>query len=494
MSKHTILLMDDEPMFLSVVSSLLQATGYDTREAATVEAGLEIARSAEIDLVLLDINIPAVGGEAALNQLRDLKPDLPVVILTGENDASLAVRCMKAGAVDFLNKPCDGARLKLTIRNALQLFSLEYRLREVTAASELEHNFDSLFGRSPCMHRIFDQLRVLSQSDIGVLIEGASGTGKELVARGLHRKGPRSDGPFMAVNCGAIPETLLESELFGHERGAFTGAVNSRAGCFEQADRGTLFLDEIGEMRPDMQVRLLRVLETREVHRLGGAKPIRVDVRVVTATNRDLRERVASGAFREDLYYRLAVYRLHLPPLKERDNDVVELADRFLLEFGVKLHKRGLRLTQRACAMLRSYPWPGNVRQLRNAIERAALMASDTQVDICDFPEEIAATPIDPGALRATTDVVDTKLTEPTKSAVLNAQHVHSASPAAAWYSSETEILTMDSEERRILERALRITKGDVTEAAQRLAISRATLYRRVKELNLAHGKSEATA
>jgi DNA-binding NtrC family response regulator len=315
------------------------------------------------------------------------------------------------------------------------------------------------------------------------------------VARALHRKGPRRDGPFVAINCGAIPESLLESELFGHEKGAFTGASNAHPGCFEQADRGTLFLDEIGEMRPDMQVRLLRVLETREVQRLGATKRTKFDVRVVTATNRDLRERVAVGAFREDLYYRLAIYRLGLPVLKDRESDIVELAERFLLEFSVKLQKRNLTLAPAVYVLLKTYSWPGNVRQLRNAIERATLIARSNQVEIYDFPEEIAATTIDLSALLTSNQLRAVALPPSHDSKCMLT--VALEPPVAAMslpapdgahlggYVSRDEIFTMVVEEKRILERALKITRGDVTEAAKRLDISRATLYRRIKELSL---------
>jgi DNA-binding NtrC family response regulator len=487
--ENTILIVDDEPALVEALSAQLQGAGYTTQSAATAEAAFERAQTAGIDLVLLDISIPVMGGELLLQKLRETKPDLPVVVLTGHHNPALAARCMKNGASDFLTKPCDATRLVTTIRNALQLSILEDRLREVSGEHESRNTFDMLFGRSAAMQKVFEQLRMLAQSDIGVLIEGASGTGKELIARALHRKSARRDGPFVAINCGAIPASLLESELFGHERGAFTGALEARAGCFEQADGGVLFLDEIGEMPPEMQVRLLRVIETRVVQRLAAKQARKVDVRIVAAANRDLRKRVAAHSFRDDLYYRLAVYRLVLPPLRERDNDVVELAERFVIEFAGKFHKRGLRLSAEASTVLRNHAWPGNVRQLRNTIERATLLAQGQEIQPHDLPAEVRAVPLAPPSARAAP--VPSRPEAPTKSgSSASLRRVRPPSGVMVLqYAREDEILTMENEEKRILQRALKITKGDVSEAAKRLHIGRATLYRRMKELKIENRK-----
>ena len=500
MASKNILVVDDDPLIRASIGHQLRREGFACLEAETAEKGHAMALENPVDLVLLDINMPVMGGEALLAKLRDDRPGLPLVVLTGNHDTDLAVRCIKAGAEDFLTKPCESARLLTTLHNVLRLRDLENRLREVQGQNPSELHYDSLYGKSEAMQRVFDQLRILEKSDIGVLIEGPSGTGKELVARALHRRSTRSDGPFVAINCGAIPETMLESELFGHEKGSFTGAINSRAGCFEQANKGTLFLDEIGEMRPDMQVRLLRSLENREVRRLGATKTMTFDVRVVAATNRDLKERVGNGSFREDLFYRLAVFRLALPTLNQRGDDVVGLAERFTVDFAGRLHKRMTGLDQDTVTILKSYTWPGNVRELRNVIERATLMAEAELIRPQDLPEEILdACPDLP--IHSTLDgtrrynssaILPVPAEVGTAPGVARANGTSGANLSAVGVTSGTmtrtgqdEILPIEQEERRIFQRALRLTHGDVAEAARKLGIGRATLYRRIKELQL---------
>jgi len=522
--KKTILIADDDEIFRSLLSILLKREGFTVLEAETAEEGYRHALDEEIDLVLLDIGLPMMGGEALLARLRADRPNLPTVIITGSIDEDLAERCLNAGAVDFLSKPCDAPKLITTIRNVLRLRTLENRLREVQDGISGEQGYELLYGQSPAMRKVFDQLRALERSDISVLIEGPSGTGKELVARSLHRRGKRAAGPFVAINCGAIPETMLESELFGHEKGAFTGAQSSRAGCFEQSHGGTLFLDEIGEMRPDMQVRLLRALENHEIRRLGGTRTFTFDVRVIAATNRDLRECIASGSFREDLYFRLSVFRLELPTLKSRGDDVLGLAERFLTEFSARLHKRFQGFDGETRSLLKQYDWPGNIRELRNCIERAVLMADGNTIHARDFPQEILAAcgatrngfmHTEAGGSSGLLTAVPMALTVGgavaeapppasipapgvlnglTTVAPLGGKNAATSAPpsgytaltgASAKPETADDIQPFDEEERRILQRALTLTHGDVADAAQRLKIGRATLYRKIKELNL---------
>ncbi len=472
MAKRTILIIDDDITVQMLISAILTSEGYGTVIASSAEAGIALAKQQPFCLALLDIVIPEMGGEAALSELNISVPALPVIILTGNHDTDLAIRCIRNGARDFLTKPCEKNRLLTTIQNVVRLRELE---EEVSRVATQEEAFGVMFGRSAPMRRLFEQLRTAATTDIGVLLEGASGTGKELAARALHSTGARAKGPFVALNCGAIPESLLESELFGHEKGAFTGAATLHRGAFEQADGGTLFLDEIGEMRPDMQVRLLRALENREVRRVGGTSSIQLDVRIIAATNKKLQDTVRDGKFRDDLYYRLAVFRVTLPSLAERDDDILWLAHRFMLEFSSKFRKRCNRFDKKVESVLLHYPWPGNVRQLRNAIERATLVSSGEVILLNDLPEEIQ------GHSGTPAPVVHAPASDAATAGTATPESVSSAVSDVR----PGPVLTMALEEERIFRNALRVTAGDVARAAQMLDIGRATLYRRIKELNI---------
>ena len=486
MGAKTLLLVDDDAVTTAVVQRQLSAdNAYQVLTASTAEQGIAIALDTHIDLVLLDIQIPVMGGEMALQRLRTERPQTKVVILTGQKEVDLCVRCIKAGASDFLTKPCEPIRLRTTVENVLRTHELEQRLREAEAGIDEGQGYGRLYGRSRVMRNLFEQLRLLTGSDIGVLLTGQSGTGKDLVARALHEKGSRRNGPFVALNCGAIPETMLESELFGHEKGSFTGAIGSHQGCFEQANKGTLFLDEIGEMRMDMQVRLLRVLENREVRRLGGSKSILVDVRVIAATNCDLKKAVAENRFREDLYYRLAVYTVRMPTLAERENDAVELAERFASEASCRVGKFCAGLDTEAAALIKAYRWPGNVRELRNAIERAVLLCKNAQITANDLPEEVWLP--DRGALPAEVLAAGqyTQERTPVSLPVVETTAIPTATLQPIIIPDSDKILPIEEEERRIFIKALRITRRDVARAAAALNVSRATLYRRIKELQI---------
>jgi len=486
LKSQTIFIIDDDALLVELMFRTLNKAGYTTRSAETAEQGETMIAEQLPDMVLLDINVPVMGGEVMLAKLRATYPQLPVIVFTAQNDVDLAVRCIKEGAYDFLPKSCDSARLLTTVRNALHARALELRLSELRDGRDSAGGYDDLFGESEPMRKVFAQLKTLERSDISVCVEGPSGTGKELVARALHKRGARGKGPFVAINCGAIPESMLESELFGHEKGAFTGAINTHIGCFEQAHRGTLFLDEIGDMRADLQIRLLRALENREVRRIGGTQTIQFDVRIVCATHQDLKSLVAQNRFREDLYYRLAVFRIALPPLCDRGNDILGIAERFALEFGARLGKRIQGLSSGAAAVLMGYKWPGNVRELRNAIERAVLLTESNVIDRADLPEDILNnSKADPDFIREWERVQ--AITRAAASSQTNGP-VASAGPSqstpAASAANPTEILPMEVEEMRIIERALKITGGDIQLAATRLQIGQATLYRKISKFD----------
>jgi len=479
---QTILIIDDDALLVELMFRTLCKAGYTTTSAETAELGETAIREHTPDMVLLDINVPMMGGEELLKKLRIDFPQLPVVVFTAQNDVDLAVRCIKEGAYDFLPKSCDSARLLTTVRNALHARALELRLTELRDGRDNPAGYDDLFGESEPMRKVFAQLKTLERSDISVCIEGPSGTGKELVARALHKRGARSKGPFIAINCGAIPESMLESELFGHEKGAFTGAINTHIGCFEQAHRGTLFLDEIGDMRADLQIRLLRALENREIRRIGGTQTIQFDVRIVCATHQDLKNLVAQNRFREDLYYRLAVFRIALPPLCERGNDILGIAERFSLEFGARLGKRLQGLSSGAAAVLMGYKWPGNVRELRNAIERAVLLCEGSLIDRSDLPEDILNnSKVDPAFIHEWERIQSRSRV----SVVAPTGNQPAAAPMdSTAATASVEILPMEVEEMRIIERALKLTNGDIQQAANRLQIGQATLYRKISKFD----------
>ncbi|MBE7464782.1 MAG: sigma-54-dependent Fis family transcriptional regulator [Planctomycetes bacterium] len=482
MSNRQILIVDDDPMVRAMARATLEGAGYSCAEASTAEEGEARAQREPFDLVLLDIVIPEMGGEAVLLKLKAAQPHLPVVVFTASKELDLAVRCMKRGASDFLPKPCEAPRMLTTVANALHVRALEARVEELEGRGASAAAYDRLYGESPAMQKVFDQLRTLERSDISVLIEGPSGTGKELVARALHMRGARAQGPFVAINCGAIPDTMLESELFGHEKGSFTGAINAHPGCFEQAHQGTLFLDEIGDMRADLQVRLLRALESKEVRRIGATRATAFDVRVVSATHQDLKARIAEGQFREDLFYRLAVFRLSLPALCERGDDVLGLAERFGLEYSARQGKRFRGLSRAAAAVLRQHRWPGNVRELRNAMERAVLLCEDGLVRLNDWPDDLVQ------AVRAEGGTIppeapEARAAEPPPAKPLAMSASAGASPATGpvqYGQADGEIRTLEEEERRLIERALEVLKGDVQAASEKLGIGTATLYRKI--------------
>jgi len=370
-----VLLVEDRDSLRAVLRETLTGAGYAVVEAASGTAALSEIAGSRLLAVVTDLKLPGASGHEVLAAAREADPDVPVILMTAYGTVEDAVRAMKQGAVDFLTKPVDPDHLLLVLERSVErraLVAENLLLREEAAARV---GFPTVVGDSEPVRELVRQLRKVAPTDATVLLEGESGTGKELFARAIHHLGSRRDGPFVALNCAAIPDTLLESELFGHEKGAFTGADRARAGRFERADRGTLFLDEVGELGAGAQAKLLRVLQERAFERVGGNRTIAVDVRVVAATNRNLRDEVGRKAFREDLYFRLAVVALRVPPLRERTDDIPSLARHFLERFAREMGRDGLTFSDEAIATLRGHRWPGNVRELENCVERAAILA-----------------------------------------------------------------------------------------------------------------------
>ncbi|MCK6479085.1 MAG: sigma-54 dependent transcriptional regulator [Planctomycetes bacterium] len=478
MQRDRVLLVDDEGAILRLLAVQLEEAGFATVPASSGEEARRRLREAGPSAVVLDLNLPDVPGRVLLDEFRRGAPDLPVIVLTGEDGIPVAVECMRLGAFDYLLKPHDSARLVGTVRNALEQSRLRHRLADVGRRAAAERGFGTLVGASDSMARALALLRKAADSEVPVLLEGESGTGKEVAARAIHAEGARRVGPFVAVNCGAIPEGLVESVLFGHEKGAFTGATSTHHGVFAQADAGTLFLDEIGDLRLDLQVRLLRALQEGEIVPLGGRAPRTVDVRVLAATHRNLREEVARGRFREDLYYRLAVFPVRLPPLRDRGGDVLLLSDLFLREFSAR-HRRPPRpLSPDARAAVERYGWPGNVRELQNVLERACLLEEGASISLASLPDELMEVVLDArgtsgGGAGAGGGPPPAEAPGPLPAAAAAAAPVGPVEP-------------LEDVERRHLLRALESSGWRVREAARVLGISRATLYRKIERFGFA--------
>lgn len=383
-----VLIVDDEQLVCEALARQLKQANFEVQKAYSAHDALEVLAQAPIDVVLSDLAMPGVDGLGLMKRIADSRPGLPVIVMSGEATTSTAVEAVKLGAVDYLEKPVDAERLLITLRNSVRLSRLETQnqgLREALAAT------GPLVGASETMQRLRRLIRRVAPSDGRVLIVGENGTGKELVAAAVHDDSERRDGPFIKLNCAAVPRDLVESELFGHERGAFTGAVQAHRGKFELAHGGTLFLDEIGDMPMEMQVKLLRVLQEGQFERVGGTRTIAVDVRVIAATNRDPLRLLEDGAFREDLYYRLNVITICTPPLRERLEDIPELVAHFAAECARNRRVGEVQFTADAIAYLQSYAFPGNVRELRNLVERLAILAEEATVSRADLEEQLPA-------------------------------------------------------------------------------------------------------
>ncbi len=391
---ETILIVDDEKNYLLVLQTLLQDAGYEVITSDSARHALEIVRSHDLDLVITDMRMPGLDGMEFLVHLRSGQPELPVIMMTAFATVEKAVEAMKRGAFDYITKPFKNEELLLTIRKAIEMHRLKQENRLLSQELQERFKFGNIVGKSRAMRQVYEIIEKVAQTRAYALITGESGTGKELIARAIHFNSPRKNKRFVSVNCSALPETLLESELFGHERGAFTGAVTQRKGRFELADGGTLFLDEVGDMSPTLQVKLLRVLQEMKFERVGGTTTLEVDARLVTASNRDLRREVEKGSFREDLYYRLKVVHIKVPPLRERRDDIPLLVSHFL-EKAAKANAMPVKnVSQEALKYLYQFDWVGNVRELENVIERAVIFCDGDEIRSQDLPEELRKKPV----------------------------------------------------------------------------------------------------
>ncbi len=456
-----ILVVDDDRTIRRNLARLVEAEGFRASEAADGDEALAKIRAESPAAVLLDLKMPGRDGLSVLGELGPVLADLPVIVVTAFGGSSPAIEAMRRGAYDYLTKPFDLDEVMLTLRRALRQRALAAEVRELRSRVAPDEPADEpeMVGQGPAMREVFKAIGRAAATDEPVLIAGESGTGKELVASALHRHSKRGGGPFVRVNCGALPEGLIESELFGHERGAFTGADRTRPGRFERAAGGTIFLDEVGELPGSVQVRLLRVLQQREFERVGGSETLKTDARVVSATHRDLPREVAAGRFREDLYYRLNVVRIAIPPLRDRPEDVGPLAEHVLRRLERKYGWAALSLSPEALAVIRSSPWPGNVRQLENALARGAIAARGRAI----LPEHLDADePADPNL------------------------------PAPGDPIEELPLRALLAEvERRAIRRALLACGGNRTRTAERLGISRRQLFDKVREYDLVPGPPE---
>jgi DNA-binding NtrC family response regulator len=395
-----LLIIDDDPHVLQGLKEILEGENYDVETAADGETGLGRVQERSFDLVLTDLSLPGLDGMEILHFLVRHQPHCLCIIITGHGSIKNAVDSMRLGAFHYLTKPVDPQELRLVVSRALEHRRLKQENLQLKKQLHKRFGFAKMVGTSEAITRVFDLIRKVADTDATVLILGESGTGKELIAHALHYNSLRRDGPLVPVNCAAIPEELLESELFGHERGAFTHAVRTRIGRFEQANGGTVFLDEIADMSPALQVKILRVLQDRSFERIGGLKTLRVDIRVIAATNQDLEEMVRRGRFREDLYYRLNVIPIQVPPLRDRTADIPLLVQHFLQEFCRKKKTPPQRFTPAALELLLNYPWPGNVRELENLLERLVILSEGELIEVADLPERFRRHPQTPGAIK----------------------------------------------------------------------------------------------
>ena len=457
MSTPRVLVVDDDRAVRTALTVNLTKHGMVVTVAESPEDALESLRSAPVDLVLTDVRMPGGTGLDLLRHARTSWPDVPVVVMTGYGSVQDAVTAMKAGASDYIIKPISKDELLVIVDRALEQRSMRAELLLLRQEVDRRYGFENLIGTTPSMIELYDEIAAVADSSATVLLHGPTGTGKELLAHAVHHRSRRKAAPFVRVNCAAIPETLLESELFGHERGAFTGAVRQHAGKFEQADGGTLLLDEIGEIDLHMQVKLLRVLENGEFQRVGGSQTLKVDVRIVAATNKDLRREVKAGRFREDLFYRLNVVSMRVPSLRERADDIPLLVDHFLKKYAERNQRPVPRVPADVMRRLCQHPWPGNVRQLEHVIERAVILCRSETLDTVRIPEDDAA----PAA----------------------GGHTPPAPPPGV--SLGDWLLTI---ERRVIVDALREADGVQAAAARRLGVSRSNLNYRVHRLGITEG------
>ncbi len=446
--KHRVLVVDDEEKLRRVIELQLLAAGYEVEKAASAEEGLRLAERA--DLVLTDLKLPGMDGLELLAAIRRQNMQAPVIVMTAFGTIEVAVQAMKSGAVDFLLKPFSLDHLMAIVQKALEVRALRDENRKLREELGKRYEFDNIVGRSPAMQEIFATIERVAPSRATVLLAGESGVGKDLIARAIHFHSPRRDRPFVKINCTALPENLMESELFGYEKGAFTGANTTKPGKFEQADTGTVFLDEIGDVPASIQVKLLRILQEREFERLGSNKTRHIDVRVIAATNQDLRAALEQGTFREDLYYRLNVVPINIIPLRDRMQDIPFLAEHFLHKYATEAGNRQQTITPAAMSKLMSYHWPGNVRELENAIERSVVMGSGETLDAADIKLD-------------------------------NAPRARGAGAELALPQG----MTLDQYEQELIREALKRADGNKSQAARSLGLTRNALRYRLAQMGL---------
>jgi two-component system, NtrC family, response regulator AtoC len=484
-----VLIADDEINIRRVLEAILRRDGYDVVTAANGDEALAGMRRG-VNTVITDLKMPGLDGMGLLKRLSAEYPDVPVIMITAHGSVESAVEAVKLGAFDYVEKPFDQEQIRQIVAKAMRTHMLSRRdARPEETASRGRFR---LVGESAAIRQVYQVVEKVADTPSTVLITGESGTGKELVARALHDNSSRRAGPFIKINCAAIPKTLMESELFGYEKGAFTGAVGSKPGRFELAHGGSLFLDEIGEIPVEMQVKLLRVLQESEFERVGGIKTIKVDVRLITATNRDLAAEITTGGFRDDLYYRLNVVPIHLPPLRERREDIPLLVDHFLARFNERLKKQIAGAAPEALERLVSHQWPGNIRELENVIERTILFCEDTHIRLADLPGELGGTP-NQAMSPPTASIEERPISAATSSGNLPMVQNPTAAPPTTLppvgeeVGSLKEAVRAETErvERELIQRALDETAGNVTQAARKLQISRKSLQTKMKELGL---------
>ena len=443
-----VLIVDDEKSMCELLTSSLSRRGFQAQARTNAADALTAIGQDDYDVVVTDLNMPAMNGNVLCSRIAENRPDIPVVVVTAFGSLDTAVQAIRAGAYDFITKPFELEALIITLQRAIQHRSLREEVKRLRKAQAESAKFDELIGQSPVMKQLFDLLERVSKADASILITGESGTGKELVARALHRRGRNPDGPFVAVNCAAMPESLLESELFGHAKGAFTDAKSNRTGLFLQAQRGTLFLDEIGEMPLGLQPKLLRALQERKVRPVGSEQEVPFDARIICATNRDLESAVEEGRFREDLLFRINVITVEIPPLRARGSDVLLIAQHLVERFANRSGKSVTGISTPAADKLLSYPWPGNVRELQNCIERAVALTGYEKLAVEDLPEKIRA---------------------------------YSRSHVLVAGEDPTELVPLEEVERRYILRVLEAVGGNKTMASRILGLDRKTLYRRLE-------------
>jgi len=458
---HNILLVDDEKSILFSLKAALQKEGYNVKAAESPSEALKMLEPGAFQVIISDYNMPVMNGMEFLKKVKQIDPELVFIMMTAYGSEKLAIEAMREGAYDYFSKPFDIEEMRIIVAKACERFSLGWQKKILEERFLIEQEADKLIGNSPQIQMVKERIEQVAKSEITVLIQGESGTGKELVAEALQRKGSRASGPFVKLNCAALPENLIESELFGYEKGAFTGASARKRGKFEVASGGTIFLDEIGDMALNTQSKVLRAIQEREVERLGGSEPIKVDVRIIAATHKDLKSLISKGLFREDLFYRINVVSIALTPLRERIEDLPLLIDHFVKTASQKIGRELKGVTPKAMTALKNFNWPGNVRQLVNIIEGAAVFAKGEFIDIHNLPEEIQLG----FAPEPTTSGLDWIATEMEKGKTLDEM--------------------VAAIEKEMIMRALTATEGNQSQAAAKLGIKRGTLQYKMKTYNL---------